>query len=354
MWPHLHRIAIALYDQQTDELHTFLNSTDGGSPLNHYTQKLSSVPSLAKLVETKSSRIIDDLDIFSTHRSLHSEKIINAGFRSSYTVPMFRNQFLLGFVFYDADEEKFFTPTIQKHLDVYSELIESMVLADMLPLQMVYAAVKVMQTMTRYKDEETGEHVARVAHFARLIAVKLSETVAMEDLFIQHILLYAPLHDIGKVGVPDSILLKPAALNMDERVIMQTHVTKGIEIIDALIDEFDLKGQQHISILRNLIAYHHERLDGLGYPFGLKEDQIPLESKIVSVADVFDALTTDRPYRKAWSMDEAFDYLRTHSTTQFDPDCVSALIASVPQLREIMETFKTKPSCSNINSIKVQ
>ncbi len=347
MWPHLRRIAIALYDHQNDELHTFINSTDGGSPLNHYTQKLSEVPSLLHLVQTKNSRIIDDLDIFSTHHTLHSEKILEAGFRSSYTVPIFRHEnSLLGFIFYDADEREFFTDSMQKHLDVYSELIESMVIADILPLRMVQAAVSITQTMARYKDEETGEHIARMAHYARVIAAKIAEKTPLSDSFIQYILLYAPLHDIGKVGVPDAVLLKPGLLDEGETTIMQTHVTKGVEIIDALLEEFDLGDQPHTSILRNIVAYHHERLDGLGYPYALAADTIPLESKIASVADVFDALTSDRPYRKGWSTEEAVAYLQTHSGTQFDPQCVDALIASWNEVQEIMHLFKSSKATS--------
>lgn len=340
-WPQLKRIAIALYDAQTDDLHTFVNATVGGSPLNHYTRQLQDIPSLQAIAQSAQPRIVDNLDVFAQSPSEHSQKLLQAGFRSSFTLPMCsQNHKLLGFIFYDADETDFFTDTMQNHLTVYSELIQSLVVADILPLKMVHAAINMTQAVTRFKDEETGEHMARMAHYARLIAATLADEVHITDEMVNHILLYAPLHDIGKVAVPDAILLKAGMLTRDEFAVMQTHVTKGVDIVDMLIQEFDLNPDSHVRILRNIVAYHHEKLDGTGYPYGLKDEDIPIESKIAAVADVFDALTSDRPYHRARSLEEAFAYLEAYSGQYFDARCVKALTSNTSAILSIKALFQ--------------
>jgi len=342
-WPQLRRIAIALYDKQTDELHTFINSTDGGTILPHYTQKLSDVPSLQRLSQSGDTRIVDDLNIFASNETQHSKAILDSGFRSSFTVPMFTSEeTLLGFIFYDAAESSFFTPSMQENIKLYSELIHSFVIADLLPMKMLQAAVKMSQTVTHYRDEETGAHIARMSHYARLIASKLAETHQLSDAFLNYVLLYSPLHDIGKIAIPDTVLLKPGKLNEFEWSIMKTHVTKGVEIIEELIKEFELGNSFHSSILRNIVAYHHEKLDGSGYPYGLKGDDIPIESRIAAVADVFDALAAERPYRKAWSIDKAFNYLSENKGTLFDIECVDIFLSQREEILKIQNLFQNE------------
>lgn len=341
-WPQLRRIALALYDLKTDELHTFVNATAGQKILPHYTQKLSDVPSLQKLAQSGETRIVDDLNIFASNTSQHSEAILQSGFRSSFTIPMLNtNNELQGFIFYDASEPSFFTPSMQEHLELYSELIHSLVIADLLPVKMLQAAVNISQTVTNYRDEETGEHIARMSHYARLIASSLAEKWSLSDAFLNYVLLYAPLHDIGKIAIPDTILLKPGALDEAEIEIMKTHVVKGVEIIEKLIHEFGLGDAFHTSILTNIVAYHHEKIDGSGYPYSLKGDSIPMESKIAAVADVFDALTSNRPYRKSLSIDQALDYLSANKGTLFDIDCVEAFISHRSEILVIKNLFST-------------
>lgn len=341
LWPSFRRIALALYDVATDELHTFVNATTGEAILPHYTQKLSNVPSLKELFESKKSRIVDDLNVFASHTSEHSLAIKEAGFRSSFTVPMLGvDDNLLGFIFYDASEASFFTPMMQEHLRLYSSLLRSLVITDTLPLKMLQAAVHVTQAVTRYKDEETGEHIARMSHYARLIGVSLADKWNLSDAFLNYLLLYSPLHDIGKVTIPDTILLKPGTLNDEEMAIMRTHVNKGVEIVELLLKEFGLGNIMHTTMLLNIVAYHHEKCDGSGYPYGLKAEEIPKESRIATVADVFDALTSDRPYREAWSVEAAFAYLVAHAGSYFDVECVEALLSQKAHILEVRAMFK--------------
>jgi HD-GYP domain-containing protein (c-di-GMP phosphodiesterase class II) len=153
------------------------------------------------------------------------------------------------------------------------------------------------------------------------------------------VFLFSPLHDIGKIGIPDSILLKPGLLDMNEREIMKTHTGKGRQVIDRMLIDFAIESE-YVSILRNIAEHHHETLDGKGYPQGLSGDQIPMESRIVAVADVFDALTSCRPYKEAWSIDDAIGELRKLAGNKLDPDCVEALIGNRSQLEQIRNQFK--------------
>ena len=178
-----------------------------------------------------------------------------------------------------------------------------------------------------------------MARYARTIANELAESHSLSSAFIEHLLVFAPLHDVGKVGVPDSVLLKPGRLTDEEMVIMRGHVDKGVEMIDGLLDSIGLEAVPYVGMLRNIIQGHHESWDGSGYPRGIAGHDIPIEARIVTVADVFDALTSQRPYKEAWPLEEARDYLRKNAGVRFDPECVAALERAWPRLLEIRATF---------------
>lgn len=175
-----------------------------------------------------------------------------------------------------------------------------------------------------FRDWETGSHIVRMAHYSRLLAEELGREAADPVVLFKA----APLHDVGKIGVPDQILLKPGRLTPDEVALMQRHAEIGHEILA------DCHGL--ILVRASEIAWtHHERFDGKGYPRGLAGDEIPLTGRIVAVADVFDALCSERPYKRAWTLDEAFEYVRSESGSQFDPDCVEALLRREGDVRRI-------------------
>ena len=194
--------------------------------------------------------------------------------------------------------------------------------------------------MTHHRDLETGAHLDRMAHYVRLIALELAERYGFDDEYIEHLFLFAPLHDIGKIGIPDNILLKQGKLTPEEYQVMKTHARKGREIIDAMLDNFGLEGLHNIDMLRNLAHYHHEAVDGSGYPEGLSGEQIPIEARIVAVADVFDALTSRRPYKEAWSNDKAFAGLRRLAGSGLDAECVEALASRRAEVEEVQARFR--------------
>ncbi len=182
--------------------------------------------------------------------------------------------------------------------------------------------------LTESRDRATGAHLERMARYSGLIA----EAIGMSDEEVRVIEAAAPLHDIGKISVPDAILNKPGPLTDGERDIMREHPRMGFEVLRDSSSRFVQMGA--------LIALnHHERWDGSGYPQGLVGEQIPLAARIVAIADVLDALTTQRSYKDAWSMDDAMAYLQTHRGKMFDPRLVDALMAQADRAEEIRRYF---------------
>ncbi len=182
-----------------------------------------------------------------------------------------------------------------------------------------------------YRDEHTGEHIRRMAHYSALIARKLG----LNEEAVESILYAAPLHDIGKIGIPDQILLKPGPLDEREWEIMKKHTEIGAEILRGTQSGF-------VKVGEIVALYHHERWDGRGYPRGLKGPEIPLAARIVAVADVFDALTSDRPYRKAFSVEEAFQIIEEELGSHFDPKVGRAFLESREEILRIKETFRDR------------
>jgi HD-GYP domain-containing protein (c-di-GMP phosphodiesterase class II) len=189
------------------------------------------------------------------------------------------------------------------------------------------------------RDPETGSHLDRMSRYSRLIAKNIANKYDLDDEYIEHIFMFSPLHDIGKIGIPDNILLKPGKLDHDERVIMNTHVIKGRKIVDELLKNFGLENVKYMSMLRNIAEFHHENVNGKGYPRGIKGEQIPIEGRIVAVADVFDALTSSRAYKKAWSNEKAIDTLLEMAREKLDKDCVNGLIQSMQEVEIIRNAF---------------
>ncbi len=179
-----------------------------------------------------------------------------------------------------------------------------------------------------YRDEDTGFHVIRMAKYSREIA----EELGLGEKECDEIEYAAPMHDIGKIGVPDNVLLKPGKFETAEWQVMQKHTLIGHGILSNSQSRYIQTG--------SVIALnHHERFDGTGYPNGLAGRDIPLVARIVSVADVFDALVSPRPYKNPWKTEKAQEYLKNNAGTQFDPNCVEAFFERLSNIEIIQKEF---------------
>nr|CRH05694.1 Putative Response regulator receiver modulated metal dependent phosphohydrolase [Candidatus Magnetococcus massalia] len=190
-----------------------------------------------------------------------------------------------------------------------------------------------------FKDNETGLHVIRMSHYSRLMADSMNISEAWTDLVFHA----SPMHDIGKIGIPDAVLLKPGKLDDDEWDIMRRHPEYGFEIIGEHSSEL-------MQMSREIAINHHEKWDGTGYPNGLKGEEIPLSARIVAIADVFDALTSERPYKKAWSVEKAVAIIDEGAGTHFDPQLVPVFHEVLAEVLEIKEQYADDPSFNMTDS----
>lgn len=183
-----------------------------------------------------------------------------------------------------------------------------------------------------YRDEDTGNHVIRMAKYSRIIAEGIGFSTEQADV----IEMAAPMHDIGKIGIKDDILLKPGKLTAEEFEIMKGHTRVGYDILKDSPSQFLQMGA--------VIALgHHEKFDGSGYPFGKQGDDIPIEARIVAVADVYDALVSDRPYKKAWTTKAALEFMEAQRGKHFDPQCLDAFLKQIDSALKIQEMLPDYP-----------
>jgi len=196
--------------------------------------------------------------------------------------------------------------------------------------------LQVVQQLGRaaeYRDNETGNHILRMSHISALLA----KSIGWNEADCELILHASPMHDIGKIGIPDHILLKPGKFEPEEWEIMKTHAVIGANILEG--DDSDL-----MKCAGEIALTHHEKWDGSGYPHGLSGEAIPLTGRIAALADVFDALTSVRPYKKAWTVDAAVDLIKENSGTHFDPDLVVVFLEQLPEVLKICAQFSEPES----------
>ncbi len=194
-------------------------------------------------------------------------------------------------------------------------------------------SIRCLSLAARSRDPETGAHLVRMSTYAQIIARELGLSEDEQNIIKEA----APLHDIGKVGIPDHILLKPGRLDAAEMTIMRTHAAIGAGILNA--SESPL-----LQVAATIALGHHEKFDGTGYPAGLKGEAIPFYARIAAVADVFDALTSPRPYKKAWQIDSAAKYIKENSSSHFDPQCVDAFLKNIDMVLLIHERYQDDPN----------
>lgn len=233
-----------------------------------------------------------------------------------------------------------------------NEWLEAEVKRRMVENQMIQdTTLNVFAELVETRDNDTANHVLRTQNYVRIIAERLQKNEKFKkrlgDDTIERIVKAAPLHDIGKIGIPDAILLKPGKLDYEEYEVMKTHCKIGGNAIRLAInktlsvnktdnEQGEITALYFLEEAERIMNYHHERWDGKGYPEELYGDEIPISARIMALADVFDALTTVRPYKKAWSMDAVVDYILEQKGLQFDPDVVDAFETEIKAFRQVL------------------
>jgi len=301
--------------------------------------------SLAKLLETGEIRVINDYDEYFKNRETtwYNQMLIDNGVKSSITVPLSINQEKIGFIFFNSTRKNIYNDKHVFFLNTIANSISISLHKNILINDVIYSSVLAMTKLAESKDKDTGEHLIRIKDYSGLISSLLMRTEKYQSYitpeYIEEIKKFSPLHDIGKVAIPDHILQKPGKLTKEEFEKMKEHTTAGAVILKEAESFLAKNGQKYFRMAIDIAQSHHEKWDGTGYPYGLKGEEIPLSARIVAIADVFDALTTKRPYKEPFTFDETFAYLIEGKGQHFDPYIIDLLIAHKSELYNMYQKF---------------
>lgn len=305
-----------------------------------FTKKIDAYDSIANMVKHRGKRVIHDLNNISQND--RTVQLLNNGHRSSFSYPLVFKDQAIGMVFFNASDVGFFVDVnVEQDMLFLAMLIQAVMVRQIEKQQLIKISLSIALNMGHAKDPETKGHLRRMERYSSKLAYLLENDKPITHEFIRRIESYAAFHDIGKYKVPDSILFSTKIFTPEERKVMNLHCQHGIDIVDDVLGYFpeNLRSHDEYAFLKNIVLHHHERFDGKGYPAGLIGDSIPLESRIIMVADVFDALLSKRLYKDAWSLDDVVGYMQANSGTMFDPDCIRVLIENLPEFIRIYEKY---------------
>ena len=189
--------------------------------------------------------------------------------------------------------------------------------------------IRYLGRAAEYRDNETGMHIVRMSRYCGILARSFGLSRQVSDWIEEA----SPMHDVGKIAVPDHILLKPGRLNDEERLEMQKHAALGAQILDG-------RPWDVLKMARTIALTHHEKWDGSGYPSGIAGEEIPIEGRIAAICDVFDALTSVRPYKEAWEVEKAVSFLEERAGKDFDPALVAQFKSVLPDILKVKDEFR--------------
>lgn len=326
-------IGVALLEKEETVIKAAYGVSDGtvlGLPENLIGKSvILKETSLNTIIDHGNARIINDLEEYTKGKplKLYNKIILEAGIRSSITLPLKVAEKPVGVIFFSSYHKNVYK---EEHIKFLKMLVNSIAISfkqNIFINDLFYSNTLALAKLAEARDEDTGEHLERMKYYSVKIAeLLLRNEIYKEEItleFIDNIERFSPLHDIGKVGVPDGILLKPEKLTEEEYEQMKKHTVYGADVLRAA-EETIGKHKKSLFVMGIEIAEgHQEKWDGSGYPFGRKGKEIPLSARIVAVADVFDALTSKRPYKNAFSFEKSFQMIVEESGTHFDPVIVT-------------------------------
>jgi response regulator RpfG family c-di-GMP phosphodiesterase len=301
--------------------------------------------SLENVIQAGIPRIINDLETYGKAQPFkpYNQIILESGIRASITVPLAIGNEPMGVIFFSSSKKNVYK---KRHIQFLQTLANSIAISfkqNIFINDLLYSTTLSLAKLAEARDEDTGEHLERMQAYARLIATLLFENKIYEDeltySYIEEIEKFSPLHDIGKVGVKDGILLKPGKLTKEEFEEMKKHTLYGAEVLSTAQLTIQRHGKPIFQRGIEIAKSHQEKWDGSGYPEGLKGDQIPLSARIVAVADVFDALTSKRPYKDAFPFEQSFQIILEGSGTHFDPNIVRCFKENKEKIYKKYKTY---------------
>ena len=270
--------------------------------------------------------------------------IMEAGIKASITLPLKVSGEPVGMIFFSSSQKNVYNEEHLKFLKTLANSIAISLHQNIFINDILYSSILALAKLAEARDESTGEHLDRMKVYSRAIAELLHknknylEEISIE--YIDNIERFSPLHDIGKVGILDEILLKPGKLTTEEFEEMKRHTTFGTEVLRSAEENMQKKGKSLFGMGIEIVEGHHEKWDGSGYPYGKKGTEIPLSARIVALADVFDALTSKRPYKDEFTLDRSISIIAEGRGKHFDPMIVDVFMANRNYIEELYHKFK--------------
>lgn len=338
--PQVDRLAMVAYDAQTGLVSNFTSSTADGVSINRHEAPLSQLPTLQQLAGTGRCRIVEDVAEVAGSATPQADWLKSRAYRSSFTLPVYRGQALAAFMILESLRPGVFRQQDEGLLSQFAGTVaQLLLLPDAFPNGLA-DAVQAATLLAHIPGVESRNHLRRVALYSRLMAEAVAPQNGLDEEFVEWVYRFAPLHDIGMAAIPGNLLHKPGRYDPSELARIKQHVELGALVMGHIAAHAGAAPGPALRVMRNIVIGHHERGDGSGYPNGLHLAQIPLEARIMAVADVYDALTTSRRYRDALPEQSIEHELRTESNRgRLDPACVTALLVAQAQCREIRRRF---------------
>ncbi len=301
--------------------------------------------SLEDIVRSKTPRVINDLELYTKNSEAeYNHILIQSGIKSSITLPLKINQKPVGIIFFSSIYKNIYRQEHIAFLETLSDSIAISLNKNIFIDEMLYSTLLALTKMAEARDEDTGEHLDRMKMYSIKIAEFLLEDHVYDGLisvnFLKDIERFSPMHDIGKVGIRDGILLKPGQLTDEEYEQMKKHTIYGAEVLRTAEGNIVKQSQSMFKMGIEIAEGHHEKWNGTGYPYKKSGLDIPLSARIVAVADVFDALTSKRPYKKAFPFDESFRLIVEGRGNHFDPNIVDSFINHKEDIYKLYMSFK--------------
>jgi response regulator RpfG family c-di-GMP phosphodiesterase len=293
---------------------------------------------------TRQPRVLNNLEIYFENKpeSATTKMLLEEGIRSNITLPIVVNEICLGFVFFSSKEINAYNLDDSNFFNIASNHIAMAISKTVLVENLIIASVQGLAEMAERRDKETGQHMNRIAEYCTVLGKQLikNKHPNIDQDFLEQIYLTSPLHDVGKVMVPDAILRKPMKLTSEEFEIIKQHSPDGKDILQSIASRIDHPGINFFDMAMKIAGGHHEKYDGTGYPKGLSGKDIPICARIVAVADVFDALMSKRYYKDQIPFEETVNILNNGSGSHFDPVLIDAFNQCKESFMKIWERMQ--------------